>query len=149
MRKVLFAGASALALVLSVGAASADGFGGPGGPGGPGGIPGLNLDVNAAVGVNGGNAADTGGNAANAGSNAASKGGTIVTGSTLSAADTHTHIMVMSKNDLDAHFGGTSINTAAAASGGDGGGGACLGLVCGSGGTGGVEYPVTNTPSGA
>jgi len=102
MKKIMLAGVSALALVLSAGSASA--FGGW----------------------------DSGGTKAIGGSNAASKGGEITADSTFSSVD------VISKNELNAQFSGSSINTAAAAPGGNGGPGACLGLVCGQGGSGGA-----------
>ncbi|MDE2464293.1 MAG: hypothetical protein KGO02_11345 [Alphaproteobacteria bacterium] len=60
----------------------------------------------------------------------------VTSGSTVTNSDSFTHIAVVSKNDLDAHFGGTSISfSAAAAAGGNGGNAGSLSL--GAGGNGG------------
>lgn len=122
MRKALLAGASAFALALSFGPALADGPGG--GPNNNHDDPSLSVDVSLedfAAADHGSMAANNGGEvedvayAAN-GSMAANNGGSVVSGSN------QTDIHVISKNDLDAHFGGTSITFgAAAAEGGNGG----------------------------
>lgn len=122
MRKALLAGASAFALALSFGPALADGPGG--GPNNNHDDPSLSVDVSLedfAVAVDGSMAANNGGKIedvayADHGAIAANNGGSVVSGSN------QTDIHVISKNDLDAHFGGTSITFgAAAAEGGNGG----------------------------
>ncbi|MDE2465213.1 MAG: hypothetical protein KGO02_16075 [Alphaproteobacteria bacterium] len=65
-------------------------------------------------------------------------GSTVATSSTLTNTSSFTKIAVVSKNDLDAHFGGTSISFAAAAAAGNGGnGGNGGGLAASAGGNGG------------
>lgn len=75
----------------------------------------------------------------------------VNSGSTVSDTSSFTHIAVVSKNDLDAHFGGTSISFAAAAAAGNGGNGGSGGVLAGgaggSGGNGGAAAGSMNNGS--